>query len=117
MALSKRAKQIKDAVEGEGQGIDAMCGRVDTKGTKIPQRLPTQTPTGQIDEANLNKLYEQMEKGWEGTAADTSEGSPYGNVLGRVKITRAVKSSESTPSTGTKTGTTTTTSGTSSTSK
>jgi hypothetical protein len=92
MALSKKGQQIKDAVEGDGKGVEALCGRADTGGSRVPQRLPTQSDRGEYNNADLDRLYTNIEKGWEGTAADETPGSPYGNVLGRVKITRVVKS-------------------------
>jgi hypothetical protein len=96
MALSKKAKKIKDAVEGDGKGVETLCGRADTKGSKIPARLPTQSDRGEYNNADLDRLYNNIESGWEGTAADETPGSPYGNVLGRVKITRVVKSNNDT---------------------
>lgn len=108
MALSKKAQQIKDSVEGNGDGVEALCGRKDTGGSKIAQRLPNQTDGGEIDNAKLDTLYRNIEMGWEGTAADQSPGSPYNNLLGKVRITRIIKSNNDTTGQA-GTGTTTTT--------
>lgn len=96
MALSKKGQQIKTAVEGDGKGVEALCGRADTNGSKVPNRLPTQSDRGEYSNADLDRLYDNIEEGWESTAADDTPGSPYGGVLGKVKITRVVKSNNDT---------------------
>lgn len=94
MPLSKRAQTIKNATEGSGEGVEAMTGRRDTGGTKVPQRLPSDGQ--EYSNADLDRLYNNIEEGWESTSADTTPGSPYGGVLGRVKITRIVESNNDT---------------------
>ena len=96
MALSKKAQQIKNSVEGGGKGADALCGRADTGGSKIPARMPNPDGQKEYSNADLDRLYNNIEGGWEGTPADESLGSPYGGILGRVKITRVIKSNNDT---------------------
>lgn len=94
MPLSKKAQQIKDATEGSGEGVEALTGRRDTGGSKLPTRL---SGDSEYTNADLDKLYDNLEKGWEGTTADTTEGTlPYGGLLGNVRIRRVVVSNNDT---------------------